>query len=154
MSPTQHIPVPASFLDGVVNYVEVSSLTTKKALDEVAVHRQSHEKAAALIDPLLKEMLTAGVIDGSDKEAAAVMLQSHDTTLQLLKAAVDKIAEAKKFGVPEPGRASDDPNGHSKQASDQGGGGEYNSLTNPVVGARTSFVRESDLPLLKAAGLR
>lgn len=153
MSPTQqHINVPANFLDNVVDYVEVSSLATKKALDEVAVHRQSHEKAAALVDPLLKRMLEVGVIDGTDKEAAEVMLQSHDTTLQLLKAAVDKLAETKSSGgVPEPGRATDDPNGHSKQGSDQG---DYDSLTNPVVGARSQFVKASDLPLLKAAGLR
>lgn len=154
MSPTQNIPVPPHFLDGVVDYVEVSSLATKKALDEVAVHRLSHEKAAALIPPLLAHMIDVGVVDdGTDKEAAAVMLQSHDTTLQLLKAAVDRIAEVKKAGgVPEPGKASDDPNGHSKQGSDQIG--DYDSLTNPVVGARTSFVKASDLPLLKAAGLR
>lgn len=146
--------IPNAFLDRVVDYVEVSSLAMKRALDETGVHRLAHEKAASLVDPLLTHMLEVGVVSPRDKEAAAIMLGSHDTTLQLLKAATDRIAELKKSaGVAEPGSAVDDPNGHHKQASDGSDGG-YNSLTNPVVGARSSLVKESDLPLLKAAGLR
>ncbi len=154
----QHISVPSNLLDGVVRYVEVSSLTTKKALDEVGVHRQSQEKAAALRPALLDYMVNEGVVATKYKEAADAMLASHPESLQMLKAAVDKIAELKaeivrlKGGTKQAGDL-----GAPETGSAVGGGyqheGTYNSLTTPHVGNHTSELKESDRVLLKAAGI-
>jgi len=154
----QHISVPSDLLDGVVRYVEVSSLTTKKALDEVGVHRQSQEKAAALRPPLLAYMVSEGVVVPKYKEAADAMLASHPETLQLLKAAVDKIAELKakivklQGGTKEAGDLGAPETGTGLGGSYQHEGA-YNSLTSPHVGNHTSELKESDKVLLKAAGL-
>lgn len=153
MSQNSQIVVPSALLDNMVQYVEVSSLTAKRAIDEVETHRQAQKRASDLRVPLLDHMISVGVVSGEQKKAAEAMLGSHAETLQLLKAAVDKIAELKgqvKKAGDEPGQAIDDPNraagnGHTKE-------GEYNSLTHPVVGHRTAFVKESDKPLLALIG--
>lgn len=137
------------FLDNVLTMVEVGSTTVKRAMDEVIVHRQAQKRAADLSGALLEHMVASGVIAGHQKEAAAAMLGSHAETMQLLKSAVDKIAELRKqvnaktagdLGTPESGRTVAGTPG-------------YNSLTNPHVGAKTAELKESDLPLLKAAGM-
>lgn len=153
MNTNSQVNVPAALLDGFVQYAEISSLTAKRALDEIGAHRQGQQKAASLRPALLAHMVEAGVIPPQQKEAADAMLAGHAETLQLLKAAVDKIKELR--------------DAMGKQASDNGTGvdphdigldgnaghhhtkaGEYNSLTSPMVGAPTSFVKESDRPLL------
>lgn len=153
------ITIPQEVLDATVQYVEVSSLAVKRALDEVGVHRQAQEKAAALQSGLLDHMIAKGVVPANQKQAAAVMLGAHDTTLNLLKAATDKIAEQdtviKKL------------KGNTKVAGDLGEGvnaadinvagdgqqpGEYNSLTSPMVGEKTANLKESDKKLMKLIG--
>lgn len=144
---TQRLLVPERTLDKVVKYVEVSSALTKRALDQNAVLRAGQEKAASLRAPLLKHMIDAGVVAPHQKEAAEVMLGSFDSSLQLLKSAVDKIVELKaelQKQAGEPGKSE----GDEKQASD----GTFDSLTNPHVGQRTSLVRESDKKLLALIG--
>ncbi len=155
---SQSLTVPTQVLDGVVQFVEIASLTTKRALDEVTTHRQSQEKAAALRPSLLDHMVKSKVVPAAQKQAAEVMLGAHDTTLQLLKAATDKIAEqaayisqlesgrTKKAG--DLGQGVDDPSGGSSPSQP----GEYNSLTHPIVGEKTAFVKESDKALLKLIG--
>jgi len=158
---SQLLSVPAELLDGFLQFVEVSSLTTKRAMDEVVVHRQAQEKAAALQAQLLEHMIRSNVVNASQKEAAAVMLGAHDTSLQLLKASVDRIAELHAALV--------QAKGGFKQAGDLGQGvdassvgtaaggsyehqGEYNSLTHPIVGEKSAFVKESDKPLRRLIG--
>jgi hypothetical protein len=149
------INLPSSFLDDVVKFAEVASVTSKRALDEVGVHRQAQEKAAGLREPLLKYMISAGVVSPKMEKAAEAMLADHAATLNLLKAAVDKIQELKEqIGkqASDQGHATDPstlPGGtsqHTKQA------GDYDSINDPRVGLKTSFVRESDRPLLALIG--
>lgn len=160
MSATPNIAVPAPLLDGFVQYVEVSSLTTKRALDEVAVHRAAQKKAADLRPALLDYMVATKVVPAAEKQAAEVMLGAHDTTLQLLKSAVDKIAEVLAdnarlrggvkqagLGAAEPGAAGVAAGGTYQHA------GEYNSLTHPIVGEKTANAKESDKSLLRLAGI-
>lgn len=152
------LQVPANVFDNVVGFIELSSLTTKRALDEIAVHRTAQEKAAALRPDLLEHMIKTKVVQPHQKEAADAMLGGHDTTMKLLKSAIDKIAELN--GVIA---------GKQKQAGDLGTGvdgaevgvaaggvyqgtGEYNSLTHPIVGEKNAFVKESDRALMKLIG--
>ena len=155
MSTPKAIPVDPNLLRDVVSFVDVSSQTVKRALDEVAVHRTAREKAASLQQPLLTHMLAAGVIAPGEKEACAIMLGSHDTTLQLLKAAVDKLAaERKERGTVQKaagdlGRSEADP--ANPQAAT--GSSRYNSLTSPFVGSKTAEdMKESDKVLYRVIG--
>lgn len=155
------IPVPSTFLDGVLKYVEVSSLATKKACDEVSVHRAAQEKAAALRPDLLNHMVAKGVVPAAQKQAAEIMLGAHDTSLQMLKAATDKIAEQQEIILRLKGgakTAGDLGEGVDEGASGVAAGGsyqkvgEYNSLTSPMVGEKTANAKESDKALLKLIG--
>lgn len=148
------LAVPSEVVDTTIRYVEASSLTIKRALDELSVHQAAQAKAAALRTQLVDHMIRSGVVAPNQKEAAEAMLGAHDTTMQLLKSAVDKIVEVQAENKAEKkasaiGTASPDPSLPSGS-----GNGTYNSLTDPVVGRRTSAVKESDMPLLRAAGLR
>lgn len=146
--------VPSSLLDNVIQYVEVSSMTAKRAIDEVETHRQAQKRASDLRSALLDHMLKSGVVAEHQKQAAEAMLGSHAETMQLLKAAVDKIVELKggtKRLAGDVGEAVDPASvglsggWYSKQ-------GEYNSLEDPIVGRRTTMVKESDKPLLALIG--
>lgn len=147
------ITVPSSLLDTVIQYVDVSSVTAKRAIDEVGIYRQNQKRASDLRSTLLEHMLKSGVVAEGQKQAADAMLGSHAETMQLLKAAIDKIVELKghvKKAAQEPGQAVDEAGiaaGGSYQKV-----GEYNSLTYPVVGHKTAFVKESDKPLLAQIG--
>lgn len=171
MNPTQQISVPSALLDNMIQYVEVSSLMGKRALDEIDVHRAGQQKAAALRNPLLDYMVQQGVVAEHQKEAAQAMLGSHAETMQLLKAAIDKIVDLRKNGTTktagaEPGEAVD-PN--TLGATSPVGGangytagdgfvapltkqGEYDSLNDVMVGRKTNLVKASDKPLLALIG--
>lgn len=142
------ILVPTNLLDSMVGFVEVSSVTTKRALDEVVVHRQSQEKAAQLRPELLKHMIASGVVKAAQKEAADAMLASHPETLALLKSATDKIVELKAQIT-----------GGTKTAGDlgRGEGGSApeapTSLNGPYVGGHNTGLSESDRILLQGAGI-
>lgn len=154
---SQQITIPSALLDGAVRYIEISSLTVKRALDEVDVHRQAQQKAAALRPQVLECMMSAGVVAPSSKEAAAMMLGGHSETLQLLKRAVDIIATLKaQVKTAEADGTGVDPSsvGVGAVAGPNGSGatkvaGDYNSLTDPFVGRKTSFVKESDRSLMR-----
>lgn len=157
MNPT-HITVPAVLLDQTVKFVEVSSMMGKRALDEIEVHRQGQKRAADLKNALLEHMVAVGVVNAQQKQGADAMLSSHAETMQLLKAAVDKIAFLK----------TELDKQHQKTAGDLGqavdpqtlepaysGGklpmtkeGEYDSLNDPMVGRQTPFLKKSDLALM------
>lgn len=136
------------FLDNVLSFVEVGSTAVKRAMDEVTVHRQSQKRAADLRSSLLDHMVASGVVAGHQKQAADAMLGSHAETMQLLKAAVDKIVELRKDVNAKTAGDLGTPDGKGRALSS-----EYNSLTNPFVGAKTAELKESDMHLLKAAGM-
>lgn len=151
---TGTLVVPSALLDNVVKFVEVSSLTAKRAIDEVEVHRQAQKRASDLREPLLDYMVKSGVVVPQSRDGAAAMLSSHAETMSLLKAAVDKIVElkglSKKAG--DSGEAVDPATLGLPGGSGATKAGEYNSLTHPVVGHKTAFVKESDKPLLALIG--
>lgn len=143
--------IDTATLEKIASYMNVSSIAAKKMLDEVSQHRQSIEKAAAIRGEVLEHLLKTEILEPGQKQAAEKMLGDHEQTLRLLKTAASLWQDANKtqksagdLGGPVPGDAP----GSTHVP------GEYNSLTHPIVGERTSFVRESDIPLLVAAGLR
>ena len=136
----------AALATKAVNYVAVSSALTKRALDELSVHRTGQEKAASLRPDLLKRMLEVGAVAEHQKEAAEAMLASHAETMNLLKLAVDKIAalQAQK-------RASDLGEGVDAgevDATSAKEAGDYDSLNDNYAGRRTSRRKASDLAIL------
>jgi hypothetical protein len=151
-----NISLSPDFLDDVVRFVEISSLTTKRALDEVAVHQQCQQKAASMRPELLKHMLAAGVVTQKRAADADAMLAEHYATMTLLKAAVDKIKELQtqlNKQASDSGEAVDPTSlGLTGGGGSQKIAGDYDSLTHPIVGLRTSNVKESDRPLLALIG--
>ena len=153
-----HVSVPSQLLPGVVNYVEVSSLLAKKALDEVAAHRQMQKKAADMRPALLSHLMALGLISNEHKQAAEMMLGSHAETMSLLKMAGQRIeavtkeletvkaASALKTARENGTGANPGANGlHEKQA--------YDSLRDPVIGnTNHDLVRESDKVFLALIG--
>lgn len=131
-----------------LNYVAVTSVMTKKAMEELSTYHAAREKAASVRPDLLKQMMEVGCVSEQQKEAAEVMLASHPETLGLLKSAVDVIAKLQgklKKQAADLGEGVDDKDvGLSKQA-----GTEYDSLTDPFVGRRTSEKKASDVAILK-----
>lgn len=133
-----------------LNYVAVSSALTKKALDELSVHRASQQKAAAARPELLKRMIEVGAVAEHQKQAAEAMLGSHAETLGLLKMAVERIAKLKEQTQKQAsdlGQAVDPKeagvSGEAKLA------GDYDSLTDPHVGRKTSQKKASDVAILR-----
>lgn len=157
MNKNANMIVPASLLDSTLQFINIASLTAKRAIDEVEVHRNAQKRAADLVPPLLEHMVAGGVIDGRRKEAAAAMLGSHAETLQLLKAAVDKLIEKDreltKLSHDRLGEGVDPASIGLAGGSGRSNGQNYNSLEDPMIGRRTSEIRESDRPLRALAGL-
>jgi hypothetical protein len=154
------LTIPASMLNGIVQYVAISSATAKRAVDEVVTSRAAMQKAASLAGPLLDYMVSAGVVAARQKQAAQAMLGGHAETLQLLKAAVDKIVEYKEQTkkADDNGEGVDPATlGLAVSATTGGTGpftkeGAYDSLNDPFVGRRTSLVKQSDRALLAQIG--
>lgn len=143
------IALPDDVLQDALDYVQVSSATVKKAIDELSVHRQGQKAAASLRPAILEHMLEQQVIRPEEKEAAAAMLGSHPETLGLLKNAIDMIAryrgQTKAAGesgaAVDPKRAGVEPG--------PGDPGDYDSLKDPFVGRRTSVKKASDMALAR-----
>lgn len=137
-----------NFLDTAVSYIEVTSAFTKRAADEITLHRQGQEKAASMRPTVLKLMLDNNVIAPQQKEAAEAMLGGHAETLGLLSSAVEKIAELNaiieksKTGL---GGPDDSGTGSTKKAGDNGEA--YDSLGDNFVGRPTSEKKASDRAL-------
>lgn len=131
----------------VLNFVSVSSALTKRALDEVQTHRQVREKAAALRPTILQRMVETGTVAENQKQAAEAMLASHPETLGLLQNAVEKIAELRgqiQKQASDLGQGVDPREAGTQKASSA----EYDSLTSPFVGRRTSQKKASDMAIL------
>lgn len=137
-----------SFLDAVLRFVELSSATVKRALDENAHYRQSQARASYLQEPLLEHLINTGIVASTQKQAAEAMLNSHAESLQLLKAAADKIVELRQqMGIKQAndlGRGDD-----SRVYFTAPGRGQYDSLQDPFIGRKTTEKKASDMALLK-----
>jgi hypothetical protein len=145
------IDVPGDFVPNVVNYVAVSSVTTKRALDEVEAHRQMQKRADTLRPEILKLMLGTGAIPAHQKEAADAMLSEHAGTLQLLGNALQKLAGQKtQKQAGEAGAASAEP---GSAANEKSAGDGYDSLSDPFVGQRKDVMKASDRALLARHGI-
>lgn len=132
--------IDPEFLDSTLDYVQKTSFTLKRAMDEVNVHRTAQQKAAALRPEVLALGVKIGCFPAHQSKEAEAMLASHDTTLVLLKQAMEMIAEKSAKTKTELGDAADAQT--SKQAADAAPGyhpqpGEYNSLTDPNVGNKS-----------------
>jgi hypothetical protein len=152
------VTVPATLMAKMAQYVDVSSLLAKKALDSIATYEATQKKAAEMRPAVLDRLMTLGLIAPEHKQAADAMLGAHPETMSLLKMSGERNAAlereigalktaneelVKKASARRPqGDAADDP--LRKQASD--------SLSNPLIGARSGDVRASDLPLLALIG--
>lgn len=145
------------FLDTNLKFIEVGSALVKKAMDEIEVHRTSQKRAADLRGPLLDFLVQNGFIAEHQKQAAEAMLASHAESLQLLKAMGEKFAEYKKQTSIKEAAALG--KGESEKRAGLGGSGtttpvpngngQYDSLSDPFVGRKTSEKKASDLALMK-----
>lgn len=135
-----------NFAKKILGHVAVSSELTKRALDELQVHRSAQTKAAALRSDLLKRLVETGCVGEHQKQAAEAMLGSHAETMGLLKAAVDKLAVFQAQLQKQAGDLGQgvDPKdaGSTKTAS-------YDSLNDPFVGRKTSQRKASDDAIAK-----
>lgn len=132
------------FLDNTITFVELSSAFTKRAADELGVHRQAQTKAASLRPSLLQHMLDNKVVTEAQKEAADAMLGSHAETMNLLKAAVDKITELNKQLAEKTASNLGGPEKKAGAGGNAEDGGTYDSLTDPFVGRKTGEKKASD----------
>lgn len=158
----KQIQVPDALIHHTLAFVSASSMLAKRALDELAVHRDMQKKAADSAGPLLEEMVREGVVTEGHRKAAAMMLGDHPRSLDLLKAATDKIVELRgeltkaneklaHYGVKtEPGSAVGDPQQKTAGASPSE---PHASLTSVFVGQRTDELKASDIALMKSAGM-
>jgi hypothetical protein len=130
------------FADTVLEFVELASFTTKKACDELVVHRGMQKKAVELAPGILDTLVKTGAVREEQREAANAMLGSHAETMNLLKSAVEELyrVRTEKQGT-DLGEGIDDPEAVNKQA--------YDSINDPVVGRQTSMKKASDLAMLK-----
>lgn len=127
--------------EDVLNFVGAASTGIKRAMDEVEVHRAQAKRAADLAPSVLDQLLQHGLILPHEKQAAAAMLAEHASTLQLLKRAADRLAEAEASGrtkkaAVEPGRA-------------EGETPAYDSQSDPYTGRRTTQKKASDAAILR-----
>jgi len=151
----EEFPLNDQLINKTLQFVETSSTLAKRALDEVGVHRQAQEKAAKLRPFVLQAMLDTGLAASHQKEAADAMLGSHAETLQLFKLACDKIAELKKGQTTKVagdlGKAVSEKAAGVGESVGSAGAGEYDSLTDPHVGRKTSYKKASDEALARGA---
>lgn len=127
-----------------LEFVQAVSVFGKKAMDEVTAHREKVKQAAALRPAILQSLLDTGTIEPGQKEAADAALADHAQTMQLLKNAVTKIAEHTKT-------AGDNRLGHAEGS--EKAAQEFDSLTSPFVGQRTSVKKASDRALFAGLGI-
>lgn len=134
----------------VLNFVQVASVLSKRALDELGKKQAAEKSAASKVNELTEYMLRSGVIDANQKQAAEQMLGSHEQTMSLLKNAVQKIAEFKQGNIKkasELGQPVGEATGTSTRDNPEW------SLKDPYVGARSSEKKASDVAMLRGLGL-
>ena len=135
----------------MLQYVQISSVLGKRALDELGKRQAAEKRAADQAPALLELMLSTKAIHDGQKQAVAQMLSDHAATQQLLKNAVDKIAELTKAAATHKA-AGDLGQGvdENKTGSDQP---EDWAMHTPFVGQRTSVKKGSDRAMFRKLGL-
>jgi len=129
-----------------LNAVTVYSVLTKRALDELQVHRTSQEKAASVRDATLEALVKAGCVSEEQRTAAEAMLASPAEALGLLKSAAEKIGEMQAQLVKH---ASDLGEGVDPSVVGGNSPADYDSLNDGYVGRKTSEKKASDEAILK-----
>lgn len=122
----------------VLDFVQLTSVFAKKALDEVQQSRSEHNKAVEKVAEVVELMQETKTIQPKQAKEAQDLLRSHTGTMDLLKNAVERIDELSKQvtkQASELGRPEDDPS--SKENT-------FDSLNSPWVGRRTSEKKASD----------
>jgi hypothetical protein len=145
--PMANQTIDQDFLDLSLSYTELSSFAMKRAMDELGVHRAVQQKAAATRSDVLDYGKKHGFFPEHQLKEAEAMLASHDTTLVLLKQAMElNVKKDAKSTPTEIGGPADE-----KTAADMArGNGTYNSLTDPYLGRNTGEKKASDIAFEKA----
>lgn len=134
--------LPQKVLD-LTGYADAALTKAAEQLDAV----EKRQKAAeALITKATDAMISGERIEDTDEQRTklAEILKDHAQTIELLcKVAVHRNAAENSLGQPV------DP-GQTKTA---GNGQQYDSLSDPRTGLRTSMVKQSDQRLFSRLGL-
>lgn len=144
-----------------LNLVNVATTGLEQAMDKIAVFEAGKVKAAQMASGILKLMLDTGLISGTDKQAAEIMLGSHAETMMLLKNACDELVELRAIvkkanldPIPEPKKEKKGASELGNPEPDIGSSKEKSSSKLPhLIGSRSDGNRESDIPLLNLAGI-
>lgn len=136
--------------DLALKYVEVSGYAVKAAMDEISVHRQAQQLAKRAAAGLTDELIQLNVLDPNQKEAVDVMTASHAETLSLLRMCAHKLAaerteRAKSAAASRSLGQSAAPDTLPIHGAQRG---DYDSLSDPHLGRRTTQKKASDEPLL------
>lgn len=75
------------------DYVRVTSVLMKRALDELEPLKNDYHSATSLSGDVSSKMVSSGLIEESEKQAAEKYLATHTGTLQVLGEAIDSIKE-------------------------------------------------------------
>src|ERR1700685_1314006 len=84
--------MPLTDPNKVLEFVQLSSVFTKRAMDAHKASDTLRKQAEAQIPELLTSMLKAGSITDEQTKIAETALKDHGQTLVILKRAVDYIA--------------------------------------------------------------
>ena len=147
--------IPHDFAQQVIGFVRASAFHAKKAQDELQISAAREKRAADKIPGLVEHFLKIGTVKPTEKEAALRLLIDPGEVLDLLKIAHDRVAvlEAKVAALsgktPESGAATKEAAIGSTDMGMAATPDEYNSLTDPYVGAYTSRKKASDYALAK-----
>lgn len=79
----------------ILSYIQVSGILAKNAMAELETVGAERKQASALAEPLLNDLVRSGLVPEDRRKTASDLLATHAGTIQLLKAAGDKLrAEA------------------------------------------------------------
>jgi hypothetical protein len=130
----------------VVEYIGYSSAALEKAAADIAAREAQQTKVAELIPTAVDALVSGERIDEEQREKAAEALADPVRCLEILtKVAVHRNASERALGQPVAG------DGQTKTAG--AGNGQYDSLQDPHVGARTTKVKQSSVNLFSRLGL-
>lgn len=134
----------------VIEQIQVSSLGMEKAAAELKSVREKQAAVNKLIPQVCDVLIQFERVRPDQREKLAESLKDPVQVLQLMiKLAGHRNAdELAKLGQ------GVDPNAQTKTAAaGQGTPGQYNSLSHPYVGQRTTMVKQSSQRLFQGLGL-
>jgi len=147
--PTTPRPGVMTVPEKVIEYIGYSAAALEKAAAAMTQQEAQQQKVAEFIPTAIDALLSGERIDEDQREKAAAALADPVKALEILtKVAVHRNASERALGTPVNG------NGQEKSASASGNGnGQYDSLTSPHVGERTTKVKQSSVNLFSRLGL-